>query len=75
MSNAVVDLYINNPESDWNVYKIPSVDEQPAKPIVYDNTRQFMVVTAGVNILKPLSDCLISCISLAQATVRMYFPP
>lgn len=47
MSNAVVDLYINNPESDWNVYKIPSVDEEPAKPIVYDNTRQFMVVTAG----------------------------
>lgn len=45
MSNAVVDLYIENPESDWNVYKIPSVDEEPAKPIVYDNTRQFMVIT------------------------------
>lgn len=47
MSNAVVDLYINNPESDWKVWEIPSIDEEHAKPIVYDNTRQFMVVTTG----------------------------
>lgn len=47
MSNAVVDLYISNPESDWNVWQIPSIDSTPAKPIVYDNTRQFMVVTSG----------------------------
>ena len=47
MSNAVVDLYINNPESDWKVWQLPSVDEEPAKPIVYDNTKQFMVVTSG----------------------------
>lgn len=47
MSNAVVDLYINNPESDWKVWQIPSIDEEPAKPIVYDNTRQFMVITSG----------------------------
>lgn len=47
MANAVVDLYIANPESDWQVWRMPSIDEKPAKPIVYDNTRQFMVVTAG----------------------------
>ncbi len=47
MANAVADLYINNTESEWAVWELPSIDEDPAKPIVYDNTQQFMVVTAG----------------------------
>lgn len=46
MANAVPDLYVANTESDWKVWGLPSIDEEPAKPIVYDNTQQFMVITS-----------------------------
>lgn len=46
MAGAMNDLYMTNPEADFSFYKIPSIDDEPAMPIVYDNTRQFLVITS-----------------------------
>lgn len=46
MANAVPSLWLNNTESDWALYRLPSVDDEPVKPIVYDNTSKFIVITS-----------------------------
>jgi putative aldouronate transport system substrate-binding protein len=47
ISGGIVDLYITNPQSDWKLWPIPPIDASPAKPIVYDNTKNFFVVRKG----------------------------
>lgn len=46
MADALPSLWTNNPESDWKLWGLPSVDDVAVKPIVYDNTNQFIVVTS-----------------------------
>ncbi len=46
MSDALPSLWTNNPESDWKLWGLPSVDDAAVKPIVYDNTNQFIVITS-----------------------------
>lgn len=46
MSDALPSLWTNNPESDWKLWGLPSVDDEVVKPIVYDNTNQFIVITS-----------------------------
>lgn len=46
MSDALPSLWTNNPESDWKLWGLPSVDDEAVKPIVYDNTNQFIVITS-----------------------------
>ena len=46
MSDALPILWINNPESDWKLWYLPSIDDTAVKPIVYDNTNQFIVISS-----------------------------
>jgi putative aldouronate transport system substrate-binding protein len=47
ISNGIVDNKSANPNSDWQNYIIPSIDNNPARPILYDNTKNFYVVREG----------------------------
>jgi len=47
IGGAGVDLWLKNPQSKWKVYPIPSIDNRPAKPIVYNRTNEFFVVRKG----------------------------
>jgi putative aldouronate transport system substrate-binding protein len=73
ISGGITDLYITNPQSDWRIWSIPSIDTNPARPIVYDNTRNFFVVRKGYQNPEALVLLLNMMHQIGAGDGRMYF--
>lgn len=75
MSDCIPSLWRSNENSAFEIHGVPelSVDDEPAKPIVYDNTSSFIVVRKGFEHPEAVMKILNMVHKLGAGDAREYF--